>query len=76
MAAETVSVETITAIANINPIELMIARPFLLERFLETKVNVRKCHSPETLRIPPCDLQNQKSLTMSFKDHRTKPKTD
>ncbi len=42
IAPETVSVETITAIARINPIELAIARPFLRERFLETKVNVRK----------------------------------
>jgi hypothetical protein len=39
-----VSVETITAIASINPIELAIARPFLLERFFETKVNVRKLY--------------------------------
>jgi hypothetical protein len=44
IAPVTVSVETITAIASINPIELAIARPFLLERFFETKVNVRKLY--------------------------------
>jgi hypothetical protein len=44
MAPETVSVETITAIARINPIELAIARPFLLERFFETNVIVRKSY--------------------------------
>jgi hypothetical protein len=42
-----VKVETITAMASINPMELSIERPFLLEKFLETKVNVRKCPSPE-----------------------------
>ena len=45
MAAETMNVETITAIAKINPIELIIALPFLLERFLETNVKVRKAVS-------------------------------
>ena len=40
MAAETVKVETITAIAKIRPIELIIARVFLLERFLDTRVRV------------------------------------
>jgi len=42
MEREIVNVETITAIASINPIELRIDRPFLLERFLETKVIARK----------------------------------
>jgi hypothetical protein len=42
MAAETVKVETITEMAKIKPIELMTARAFLLERFFDTKVNVRK----------------------------------
>ena len=41
MAAETVKVETITAIARIRPIELIIARALRLERFLDTRVNVR-----------------------------------
>lgn len=36
-----VDVETITAIASINPIELKIERPFLLDRFLETRVMAR-----------------------------------
>jgi hypothetical protein len=44
IAPVTVSVETTTAIARINPIELAIARPFLRERFFETKVNVRKLY--------------------------------
>jgi len=37
--------------ASINPMELSIERPFLLEKFLETKVNVRKRYSPEALCI-------------------------
>ena len=49
MALETVNVDTITAIAKINPIELIIERPFRLERFLETKVNVRRFKSPFSL---------------------------
>jgi hypothetical protein len=40
IAAETVKVETITAIAKIKPMELTIARPFRLERFLDTSVKV------------------------------------
>src|SRR3989304_1707053 len=46
IAAETVNVETMTAIARIKPMELMIERPFRLERFFETKVNVRKPKPP------------------------------
>ena len=42
MAAETVKVDTMTAIAKINPMELMIERALRLERFLPTKVKVRK----------------------------------
>jgi hypothetical protein len=46
MAAETVKVETITAIAKIKPIELIIARVFLLERFLDTRVKVFNASLP------------------------------
>jgi hypothetical protein len=40
---------TITEMAKIKPIELMTARAFLLERFFDTKVNVRKYS-----RLPCC----------------------
>jgi hypothetical protein len=37
--------------ASISPMELSTERPFLLEKFFETKVNVRKSYSPGAMYV-------------------------